>query len=295
VLLALTTTGETVAQAAGERRSVRPGGVSSGPVHVNKLLREPVFHFFVAGAVLFLAHRLLMGEPRTVTVTGAVRADLARRFQDANGRQPTTDELAAEIRKWQTDEALSREALREHLDRDDPGIRTILADKMRLRASFEVPRRTPTDAELDDWLAKHRDRYLMPARYDFEFVAFPRSAPRAKEEMDAFERALQAGKPADTMGRPVIGGNLTAADLQARVDATLAARLLQMPPGGPWQRVETAQTFYLARLKAMGGGVPTRQQLGDRLVEDWQRDIQQQGTDRILQKTLRRYRFQVEP
>jgi len=264
-------------------------------VHVNKLLREPVFHFFVAGAVLFLAHRLLVGEPRTVTVTGAVRADLARRFQDVNGRPPTADELAAEIRKWETDEALSREALREHLDRDDPGIRTILADKMRLRASFEVPRRTPTDVELDDWLARHRDRYLMPARYDFEFVAFPRSAPRAKEETDAFERALQAGKPAASLGRPVIGGNLTAADLQARVDATLAARLLQMPPGGPWQRVETPETIYLARLKAMGGGVPTRQQLGERLVEDWQRDVQQQGTDRILQKTLARYRFQVEP
>lgn len=260
-----------------------------------KLLREPVFHFFVAGAALFLAHRLLVGAPRTVVVTRAVRADLSRRFQDVNGRQPGPDELAAEIRKWARDEALSREALREHLDRDDPGIRTILADKMRLRASFEVPKREPTDAELDAWLAKHRDRYEMPARYDFEFVAFPRSDPRARDDLEAFERALQAGKPPASLGRPVIGGNLPAPELKDRLDSTLAARLVQLPPGGPWQRVETPQSFYLARLKAVGGGVPTRQQLGDRLVEDWQRATQEEATERILQKTLDRYRFEVEP
>ena len=264
-------------------------------MRVSKLLREPVVHFFMAGAVLFLAHRLFVGAPRTVTVTGAVRASLARQFQDVNGREPTAGELAAEIHKWETDEALSREALREHLDRDDPGIRTILADKMRLRASFEVPKHAPTDAELDAWLARHRDRYEMPARYDFEYVAFPKSAPRAKEELDAFAREVQAGKPAATLGRPVIGGNLTVIDLKGRIDTALADRIVQLPPGGPWQQVETPQGFYLARLKAIGGGVPTRQQLGDRLVEDWQRGTQQEGTDRILQKTLDRYRFEEAP
>lgn len=262
---------------------------------MTKLLREPVLHFFAAGALLFLAHRLFAGAPRTVTVTQAVRGNLARQFQDVNGREPTSDELGAEVHKWQTDEALSREALREHLDRDDPGIRTILADKMRLRASFEVPKRAPTDAELDAWLAGHQDRYQMPARYDFEFVAFPRTAPRAEEERAVFERELQAGKPPASLGRPVIGGNLTVADLTDRVDPALAARIPQLPAGGAWQRVETAQALYLARLKALGGGVPTRQQLGERLVEDWKRDTERQAVDRLLQKTLSRYRFEVEP
>ena len=262
---------------------------------VNKLLREPVLHFFLAGALLFLAHRAFVGAPRTVTVTRAVRTDLSRLFQDVNGREPTADELASEIRKWQTDEALSREAVREHLDRDDPGIRTILADKMRLRASFEVPRREPTDGELDAWLAGHRDRYQMPLRYDFEFVAFPRSAPRAREDLEAFERDVLAGKSPAGLGRPVIGGNLTAAELKDRVDAALAARIPALPPGGAWQRLETPQSHFLVRLKAVGGGVPTRQQLGERLVEDWKRDTVQQATDRILQRTLDRYHFEVEP
>jgi hypothetical protein len=264
-------------------------------VRLNKLLHEPVFHFFVAGAALFLCHRLIAGAPRTVTVTRAVRSNLARQFQDTYGRAPTAQELAADVHKWEIDEALSREALREHLDRDDPGIRTILADKMRLRASFEVPKREPTDPELDAWLAQHRDRYLTPLRYDFEFVAFPSTSARPHEDRDAFERELQRGRAPASLGRPVIGGTLTAPELRDRVDGALAARIPGLPPGGSWQRVDTPQALYLVRVKAVEGGVPTRQQLGERLVEDWKRATVQAETDRILQRTLDRYHFEVEP
>src|SRR5207247_1822018 len=116
---------------------------------------------------------VFVGAPRTVVVTPALKAEVSRRFQDANGRTPSGPELAAEVHKWEIDEALFREAQREHLDRDDPGIRSILADKMRMRAAFELPKREPTDAELDAWLAAHRSLYEAPPRYDFEFVAFP--------------------------------------------------------------------------------------------------------------------------
>src|SRR3954462_1633659 len=120
-----------------------------------RLLAEPVLHFFVLGVLLFAAHRVFVGAPRTVVVTPGVKAELSRRFQDANGGAPTGAELAADVHKWQIDEALYREALRDHLDRDDPGIRAILADKMRMRAAFELPKREPTAAELDAWLAAH--------------------------------------------------------------------------------------------------------------------------------------------
>ena len=133
-----------------------PGG---GPIAgwKRRLLTEPAVHFFALGALLFLAHRLFVGTPRTVVVTPGVKADLSRRYQDANGRPPSDAELAAEVQKWKIDEALFREAVRERLDRDDPGIRAILADKMRMRAAFELPKREPTDAELDAWLAAHRE------------------------------------------------------------------------------------------------------------------------------------------
>jgi hypothetical protein len=257
-------------------------------------LREPVLHFFAAGVLLFVAHRLFVGAPRTVVVTAGLKAELARRFQDGNGREPSAQELAADIHKWEIEEALFREALRDRLDRDDPGIRTILADKMRMRAAFEVPKREPTDAELDAWLAAHRSLYETPPRYDFELVRFPKAEPRARAALDDFDRALKEGKGAATLGRAVIGGNLTVDDMKGRLEPELIERIPALAPSA-WQRMEIPQSFVLVRVKAVGGGVPTRQELGAQLVADWKRATLQEAVDRILQRTIDRYRFEEQP
>jgi hypothetical protein len=265
---------------------------------LSRLLAEPLTHFFALGLLLFVAHRLFVGAPRTVVVTPQVRAELSRLYQEMNGRPPDAAELATEVRKWEVDEALSREALRDHLDRDDPGIRTILADKMRLRAAFEVPKREPTDAELDAWLAAHRALYATAPVYDFEFVTFAKSDPRAPAAREEFERGLAQGKDPANLGRPVIGGNLSAEDLKGRgdrIEPELAARIPGLAPDA-WQRLETPKNLVLARVKGVGGGMPTRQQLGPRLVADWKRVTQQEAVDAILQRTvLDRYRFEERP
>jgi len=260
-----------------------------------RFLSEPMVHFFALGALLFIAHRAFVGAPRTIVVTAKVRAELARQFTEMNGRAPGAAELAAEVHKWEVDEALSREALREHLDRDDPGIRTILADKMRMRAAFEVPKHEPTDAELDAWLAAHAGLYTTAPRYDFEFVVFPKSEARARAALEDFERAVvQQGKNAADLGRPVIGGDLTADDMKGRMEPELAARIPALAPGA-WQRIETPKSLVLARVKRVAGGAPTRQELGPRLVADWKRLTQQEAVDALLRRTvLDRYRFEEE-
>jgi hypothetical protein len=49
-------------------------------------------------------------------------------------------------------------------------------------------------------------------------------------------------------------------------------------------------------VKGVGGGMPTRQQLGPRLIADWKRVTQQEAVDAILQRTvLDRYRFEEQP
>src|SRR5450432_629717 len=153
----------------------KPGMLDSRRRVWVRLLREPMLHFFGIGALLFLAHHLLMGEPRTITISPALKAELTRRFQDLNGRKPGQAELQTELHKWERDEALFREALRDRLDRDDPAVRSALVDKMQARAAFEVPKREPTELELNGWLGSHRSLYETPIRYDFEFFAFPKA------------------------------------------------------------------------------------------------------------------------
>ena len=71
--------------------------MSSPPAGWLWLLREPALQFFALGALLFLAHRLFVGAPRTVVITPGVKADLSRRYQDANGRPPSDAETRTSI------------------------------------------------------------------------------------------------------------------------------------------------------------------------------------------------------
>ena len=251
-------------------------------------------HFFVVGALLFLVHRLIAGDPRVVAVTPGVKADVARTFRDHHGRPPSASELDDALHGWERDEALYREALRDRLDRNDATIRTVLADRVRARAALEVPRREPSAAELERWLATHRSLYETPRRYDYGTVAFPKAEPSASAELEKYQRALEAGADPRALGRPIVGGDLTARDLEQRFGPGLAARIAGLPVGR-WQRLESEEALLLVRLNAVEGGLPSADELHRRLVADWLFAEQKRAVDEAVQTIVDRYRFEERP
>ena len=79
---------------------------------LGRLVREPTLHFFALAAAILLGQRLVAGDPRTIEITPALKADLLRRYQDQLNRPPTSAEAEAFMAAWKADEALYREALR---------------------------------------------------------------------------------------------------------------------------------------------------------------------------------------
>jgi hypothetical protein len=259
-----------------------------------RLRAEPVVHFFALGALLFALHRALVGDPHEIVVTPGLKAELSRRFEDLHARVPTAPELERELRQWERDEALFREALRQGLDRDDPAVRGALVAKMRALASAEVVERAPTDDDLQRWLASHRELYEMPPRYDFELLAFPRASVDAAAERERFERAIRDGAGPATLGRPLLGGNLSIADMQGRLAPELIERLPTFPVG-QWQPVDTARDLLLARVKRIEGGLPSFDELRPRLVADWSQASREEAVERIVQRSVERYRIEERP
>jgi hypothetical protein len=260
--------------------------------HAGLLLAEPTVRFFLIAGLLFVAHRLVVGDPRVIVVSPGVKADLERRFRDNNdGRAPSPAELDSAIRTWERDEALYREALRDRLDRDDATIRTVLADRMRARAAAGVSKRDPSAAELDRWLATHRSLYETPRRYDYQVVAFPKSEPRAAEQLEKFDQALKAGANPASPKRPIMGGNLTADELRERLGPALAAHIASLPVGD-WQRFEDQDRLLLMRLVAVQGGLLNADELHRRLVSDWSFADKQRAVDEAVQVVVGRYRFE---
>jgi hypothetical protein len=256
----------------------------------HRLLREPLIHFFAAGALLFAAHRLIAGDPRTIAVTPGLRAELARRFRDHARRIPTSAELEAALRDWKRDEALYREALREGLDRDDATVRTALVDKVRARTAQTIPAATPTDADLQGWMAAHRELYASPLRYAIEWVAFPRSQPTAAPQRDRYRRALEGGADPRGLGRPIFGARLTTDELRERFGPGLAQDV-STSPRGAWRPGESGEDLLLVRVEGVEGGLPPLDEVRVRVTADHALAAREQAVERALQVIVDRYSF----
>ena len=130
---------------------------------LKKLLREPLLHFLLIGAALFLLFELGQ-EPggdtarQIVVETGQVE-QLTARFKRTFFRWPTPEERTAIIEGYIRDEVYYREALAMGLDRDDPQVRK----RMRLKLEFLLEDLTaeapPSDEVLSAYLAEHGQKF----------------------------------------------------------------------------------------------------------------------------------------
>jgi hypothetical protein len=258
------------------------------------LLREPLVHFFILGVLLFVAHRLVVGNPRVIVVSAGLRADMERRFRDQIGRHPTPAELDKALDAWKRDEALYREALLQRIERDDPAVRMALVNNLHMRAIQEMPKHEPSDAELDQYLTLHRKDYELPLRYDFELVAFAKAEGSAEMLRSNYQRALAAGAKPRTLGRPIVSGTLTREDLTEKFGKPLAERICGLAPG-QWQALEEKDSLLLVRVNGTEGGLPSRDLLRERLTYDWVNAMKQQAVDRMVEDVFRRYRVEERP
>jgi hypothetical protein len=261
--------------------------------YAKRLASDPTVRFFVLGALIFIGHRVVAGDPRVIEVTPGVKADIERRVRDhQKDRPPTPDELKAALDAWKREEALYREALHEGLDRDDPAIRTLLADKVRARAALAVRKREPSDAELEAWLRQNSARYETPRRYDYQTVSFARTETNAERLRDEYEQQIRDGRDPTTLDRPIVGGKLTIDVLRERLGTALADRIAGLPLGR-WERVEDGERLLLARLKRVeGGSAGSVAELRPRLSADLLNAEREQAVERAVREVVARYRFE---
>lgn len=126
--------------------------------------REPLLHFLLLGALLFLAFNWRGGggpaSNRIVITPGqidAMVAGFARTWQ----RPPTEQELKGLVDDYVREEMATREAMALGLDRDDTIIRRRLRQKLEFVAEDTIDATPPTDADLQAWLAQHPDTFLV--------------------------------------------------------------------------------------------------------------------------------------
>jgi len=256
-----------------------------------RFLREPTIVFFIIGAAIFLVHRVVAGDPRTIVVTTAVRADLTRRFKDQLGRQPSGAELDRALQSWKQEEVLYREALRQGMDREDPFVRTRLVERVRERLSREFPVAEPSPLDLEHWLAQHRSLYEMPFIYEHEYITFPKGDPDAERKRAKYERELNRGASPTSLHLRTSAANVSRERIQEEFGSEVASKVCGLPVG-EWHPFETQNTLLLVRMIHIEGGLPQPEVLRERLIMDWKSTMQRQAVERATQAIAGHYRFQ---
>jgi hypothetical protein len=252
------------------------------------LWREPTVHFFLLAAALFLGHRLVMGDPRTIVLTPALKHDLLRRYHDQLNRDPTPAEAQAFLAAWKGDEALYREALREGIDRDDPTVRSVLISKMRERVMLQARLPEPTEADLRQYLDQHRAEFDAPLMYEHQVVAFPKSEPGAREKRAQTLRRLAAGATPATLGLRSTASNVTRDRIEQSFGREVADQICRLPPGR-WHELETPDALLLVEMISVQGGLPPPAVLHAQLVAGWKGAQQEKAVARATLAIAERY------
>jgi hypothetical protein len=171
---------------------------------LRSLLREPLTHFFLIGAALFLFFRWTGGSggpdsSRIVIGPGQVQ-HLATGFARTWRRPPTQAELKGLIDDYVREEMATREARSMGLDREDTVIRRRLRQKLEFLVEDAAEAVPPTDAGLQAWLDEHPEDYRLEPQVAFRqvFLSPDRRRDSVEEDAERLLRRLQAqGADAD--------------------------------------------------------------------------------------------------
>ncbi len=273
-----------------------------------RLLKEPLVHFFVLGAVIFMAYGTMPqpggAEPGKITITQAQIDDLAAGFTKTWKRPPTADELANLVRDRVKEEVYYREALALGLDKDDPIIRRRLRQKMEFVSQDLAAPAEPSEAELRSYLAAHAARFAAEPRFSFRQVHLDPQRRGANLARDA-ERMLASLKQAGAEASlPALGDsilldkeydNVAAGELGKMFGTKFATTLDSLPPGQWHGPIESGYGMHLVFLsRRTGGGQPSLEEVRETVRREWINARQHEAAERSYQALLQKYGVAIE-
>jgi hypothetical protein len=261
-----------------------------------RLLREPLLIFALLAALVFAAERALRGPspdgPR-IEVPANQRVLLRGRLRHELAREPSARELDAAFERWKLDEVAYREGVKLGLDRASGPVRELVATayKERLLADVRIPQ--PSEAELERFLAEHREAYVEPVRYDFDTIAS--TAGRSEAAVwPVFDELVKASPPVSLPAEAIRHEQRSFKEV-ARAFGTPFAQGLDAAAPERFDLVNSTQGFLVVRLrKRSGGGTPSLPTLRPRLLEAMAGERRRSAAEAALRERGKLYELREE-
>ena len=264
------------------------------------LLREPLVHFLVLGALVFVAmsgRAPDLGE-RRIIVDEPVVAGLVNHHVRAFRRPPTAEELDGLIRDHVRGEVYYREALRLGLDADDEVVKKRLRNKMLAIAGAEAEAAQASDAELQALLDADPARYAAPPRYRLEQIYLGPDAPAlraaAAAEIGRIPKGARPGIMTQPLPLPGRFDDASQTDLAEQLGDDFATALTRLPVGTWMGPVVSGFGLHLVRIDQRVQPPPPRlADVRQRLENDWRSSAIRKAQDAHLQQLLDSYDVEI--
>jgi hypothetical protein len=274
-----------------------------------KLFREPLFHFLILGAVIFVAHGLITrhktDKPGEIVVTQGAVENLLTGFTRTWQRPPTEDELHGLLSDYIREEVAYREALALGLDRDDMIVRRRLQQKLEFLSDDLATRMQPSDADLQSFLQAHKGLFQTEPLYSFSQIYFNpqlhgenlhRDAARVLDRL----RTQSSHKAEIDAGDPFLlqqnFDDVPPAELKKTFGDKFASAISALPVGswqGPIDSGYGVHLVYIA--KYIPGRLPDLAEVREQVRRDCLDARRREATDKFYNALLRRYNVRIEP
>ena len=247
-------------------------------ISIGRILREPLFHFFLLGLGIFAIYDT--GAPNGQNSGGGAQIvidtqdvdRLVQQFEATWRRPPTQEELSALVEAQLREEILVREAIALGLDQGDGIIRNRLAQKMAFLTTSVAQSMLPEDEILIAHMKTNQDRFTMPGQLAFDQISLPDGT-----DANAALAALNAGVDPDEVGnRSLLPLRMPLTSAQA-IDAAFGrdfyATLIDLPLDAWAGPVQSGYGAHLVRLTdRKEPRMAPLESIRDQVLADWRRD-----------------------
>ena len=142
---------------------------------MNKILKEPLLHFLLIGAALFILFNQFSGaESRqdTIVIDDSDIDRMMSTWQMQWQRPPTQKELNGLVSQHLKQEVYYREALKMQLDHNDEIVKRRLYQKLEFLMDDIAEMDEPTEEEIKEYYKEHIDKYLHPPQISLTSIYF---------------------------------------------------------------------------------------------------------------------------
>ncbi len=274
---------------------------------MKRLLAEPLLHFVLLGAAMFVAYSLMAEgareEPGKIVITRGHVEHLATGFEKTWQRPPSAEELARLVRERVREEVYSREARALSLDRDDSVIRRRLMQKMEFVAD-DIAEAEPAETALKDYLQAHPDAFRVEEQITFHQVYLDPKKHGENLDRDVAQvlaSLSQAGSEIDAsdLGDQFLLGYsfsaVPASEVVKQFGDGFTASLLRLKPGRWHGPIQSGYGVHLVRVsERTQGHTPPLDEVRDAVRREWDRARRLEANEKIYQDMLERYVVTIE-